>query len=817
MEAGVAWSEISAALDELLECDEAERAQRLEELQNKNPALHREVQALLEAEEEPLEFLDDGARGLMEASGDGTGRRLLEEGAEVGPYRVVREVGRGGMGYVYLAERDDGQFEQEVALKVLRTEGLSQQGVQRFLFERQILASLNHPSIARVFDGGVLEDGRPYLVMEYVEGEPITAYCNNKKLSIRDRLQLFASVCDAVQHAHRNLVVHRDLKPSNIYVTREGHVKLLDFGIAKLLQSEPDEAERHTRTGAHLLTPEYAAPEQVQGGAVTTATDVYALGILLYELLTGCRPYDSDQQSPYEVMRLICDREPTRPSTILSLVQRGDRTLEEGASAVQVAEARRTQVGDLQKRLRGDLDAIILYALRKEPAHRYASAQALAEDVRRHLNGTPIHARADSVWYRTRKFLQRHRWEAAATALVAVLVVGYAFTVTWQARTIAEERDRVELEAQRSEQVAGFLRDLFTSTDPFGQPSTEAGAGDLTARQLVDRGAQRLQQLEDQPLLQADLQEIIAAVYVNMGYYEDAAPLLNQAEQRYRQEESLSDAALRVRATRAAMLTRQGYYEESEDLLMETIAALEANPPDNDSAATEQLRGFRSALGLLQSESGNTMAAVQTYRALLEEPGIRSSPYYASIVHDKAMALGALGAFEDALPLHRESLAFLQAREQSADVQITIASVKMSKAFTLQRMGELDRAEELHLEALAMRRQLLGSSHPHVASSLIRLGILRAEQGRGEEAYEMGREGYAILSEYLPEDHWQLYAASGVKGLGLALQGRFAEGIPKLKEAHEVFKYTLGPDDWRTRDAAQALQQAQQARQLMGG
>jgi len=813
------WTSISDALDQVWALPPEERAAYLEALADDKPEIYSHVVALLEAEEGSPSFLEDGLGGLFSEDAPLRADAPLAAGEGLGPYRIVSEVGKGGMGLIYLAERDDGQFEQQVAIKVLRSHDLTDAAVQRFVLERQVLATLSHPSIARVFDGGVLDDGRPYLVMEYVEGEPVTAYCDRHRLSVRERLQLFVAVCDAVQHAHRNLVVHRDLKPSNILVTAEGHIKLLDFGIAKLLSATDEEDGLSlTRSGAHLMTPEYAAPEQVKGRSITTATDVYALGILLYELLTGCRPYDGKERSPYEVMQLVCEREPTRPSTAISFVARGERRGAHDASADDLAAARNTRRRSLQESLRGDLDAIILYALRKEPSHRYSSVQALADDVRNHLQGRAVHARRHSFGYKAKKVVQRHKWSIAAGAVIALLLVGYATTVTYQAAALAEERDRATQEAERAEQVAGFLQELFVATDPFGQASATTGATDLTARDLVDRGARRLQQLENRPLLQANLQRIIGTVYVNLGQYASAAPLLEAAEQHYAREPSglATSGRIETMRMRAHMWIREGRYEAAEQHLQQAMAFVAQAKDRNAEQRRMKSWSIRLTRGLLESERGAVQAAVATYQALLNEPGIAASPLYQTITHNLATALGALGRHEEALPLHEKSLTYLLEQPEEPELQTTIASVQMAMAFTLQRMGKLEQADSLHQEALATRREVLGDRHPHVASSLVRIGMIRAAQGRGTEAEALGRRGYDILSAYLPEDHWQLHAARGIEGMGLMLQGQAQQGYPLIQQAYANFEATLGPDDWRTREAREALQRAELALRSMG-
>src|SRR5690606_11886872 len=338
---------------------------------------------------------------------------------------------------VYLAERADGTFEQQVALKLMRAVPGRHDLEARFRAERQILASLNHPHIARVFDGGMAEDGRPYLVMEYIEGAPIDAYCDQRRLSVRERLRLFQKVAEVVHFAHRNLVVHRDLKPSNILVTNDGSVKLLDFGIAKLLDPEGDR-EAVTRTGNRWMTPEYAAPEQVRGEAITTATDLYQLSVVLYELLTGRSPFQAAGRSAFEIEKAVCEEEPTRPSTAVTETHE-TATDTAPLTPEAVSRARKTEVQALRKTLSGDLDAIVLKGLRKEPTARYASAEAMVEDVKRYLAGLPVEAQRGSTGYRLRKFVQRNRGAVLAVAAFALLLLGYAVTATVQAGRIAAE------------------------------------------------------------------------------------------------------------------------------------------------------------------------------------------------------------------------------------------------------------------------------------------------------------------------------------------------------------------------------------------
>ncbi|MCA9756921.1 MAG: serine/threonine protein kinase, partial [Candidatus Eisenbacteria bacterium] len=413
---------------------------------------------------------------VVGSTNDSAGRRI-------GPYRIVRRIGVGGMGAVYLARRDDDQFDQEVALKLISIGIPGAEAWSRFRDERQILARLNHPHIARLLDGGMTSEGLLYFVMEYVDGVPIDRHCSVEHLEYRDRLRLFLDVCSAVQHAHSMLVVHRDLKPANVLVDRSGSVRLLDFGIAKSLEAE--QRETLTRTGISPMTPEYASPEQARGEPVTTASDVYSLGVMLHLLLTGRLPYELRGASPAEIERIITSAEPEKPSRVV-----------------------RSEGGDpaLVRALESELDLVIARTLHKDPARRYATVDQLAEDIGRHLDGKPVLARGDAFSYRAAKFIGRNRLLVSAAAILALVIVAGSISTAWQARTarrqaaLAEaERDRALVESRKADEVARFLTGLFEVADPTSEvPDT------LQVDEILDRGAFRIEsELNGQPELQA--------------------------------------------------------------------------------------------------------------------------------------------------------------------------------------------------------------------------------------------------------------------------------------------------------------------------
>ncbi|MGH6914103.1 MAG: protein kinase domain-containing protein, partial [Geminicoccales bacterium] len=420
-------------------------------------------------------------------------------------------LGQGGMATVYLAERADGQFEQTVALKVLYRPGCAEDVAMRFAQERQILASLNHPNIAHLVDGGLMPSGQPYVALEYVDGVPVDAYCDRERLDIRQRLALFMSIASAVGHAHRNLVIHRDIKPSNILVTAEGVPKLLDFGIAKLVDASLPHAAPETRSALHPMTPEYASPEQVRGEALTTASDIYQLGYLLYRLLARVSPYRVERGNYAAMIGAICKVDPVPPSQVAP----------DDESGGSLAPAER-------RALAGDLDTVVLRALRKEPEARYRSAESLADDIGRHLQGLPVTARQGTAAYRVRKFIRRHRFGVATSLAFASLAAGFAAVYAVQAsdsaRRLAQERDAAQLEAAKALQVTDFLMSLFEASDPRAP-----GAGEATAREILARGLARIDALGAQPQVQAQMLDVIGQVYRRLGDYDEAQRLLERA------------------------------------------------------------------------------------------------------------------------------------------------------------------------------------------------------------------------------------------------------------------------------------------------
>jgi len=497
------WQQVRDVLEQAIALDSAARSSYLEMACQNDPELRAEVDSLLRSHDQAGSvFLKKPAMDLIEPSSN-EARPSPRVGRRIGSYQIAEEIGHGGMGEVYRATRADGQYKKDVAVKLVRVGLDSSFVLQRFLHERQILASLDHPHIARLLDGGTTEDGVPFLVMELIEGEPIDRYCDEHSLNITQRLKLFAQVCGAVQYAHQRLVIHRDIKPSNMLVTKEGEPKLLDFGIAKIL--DPSAGPEATLVGA--MTPEYASPEQVRGEPITTATDVYSLGVVLYQLLTGRSPYPGDTTTPHELARAVCEFEPGRPSTVIAR----EDTRMNAQTADAISRTREGSPQKLRRRLAGDLDNIVLKAVRKEPERRYISVEQFAEDIRRHLEGLPVKARQDSWSYRAGKFVRRHKVGMAATALVLLAVAGGVAATIHQARIAEANRRRAEARFNDVRKLAHSL--MFDIHDSV---ATLPGATP-TLQLLIKDSQEYLDSLAKEASGDSSLQRELAMSYERLG------------------------------------------------------------------------------------------------------------------------------------------------------------------------------------------------------------------------------------------------------------------------------------------------------------
>jgi serine/threonine-protein kinase len=752
------WQRIEELFRTLVNRPAAERDDHLTQACEGDEELRLEVLSLLERD-----TAEDFIRGRIASIALAFTAKPKDEltGESIGPYRVRRLIGRGGMGVVYEAERDDEQFRQQVAIKIIKR-GMDTDFVRdRFLRERQILATLDHPHIARLFDGGSTTDGLPYFVMEFVAGDSITAYCRRRQLSVSERLKLFRKVCSAVQHAHQRLVIHRDLKPSNILITEDGAPKLLDFGIAKLLSPDPSEAHTRTETALRLMTPEYASPEQARGQAVATTTDVYSLGVVLYELLTERRPFEFRTYSSTEIERAFCDTEIEEPSKVVG---------------------RRTDAPTrLARQLAGDLDNIVLMAMRNEPERRYQSVEQFSEDIRRYLAGLPVVARKDTLGYRAGKFVRRHKAGVVVLALLLILAV----VMMVQAVRIARERDRTNQEAATAEAVTQSLVAMFEVAD-----SGKARGNVITARELLDQGAEKvIRELKHQPAVQAKLLDTIGQLYQGIGLYDRAQPVLEEALKLRRQAlgPEHPDVATSLNHV-GEMANLKGDFARSELLLREALNMRRkllgaehkdvAESLDNLGALLVARGNFREAEGLIRE------ALALRHKLLGDE---------STDVANSLNSLGGLmvytGHFKEAESLYRQVLAMR--RKLFGAEHPLVAQSLMDLAGTLLEEGDFNGAETLFREALSLNRKLLGEGHPDVTVSLVMLAFALQNLKEYGKAERLLRQELALLRSLSVEDYSQLNTMGSLANL-LREKGNYEEAGALYRQALAMRRKLLG-------------------------
>ncbi len=781
--------------------------------------LRRDVESLLAATAAGGEGLDRAvAEELAGALGEDAGDPgALPSGRRVGPYQIVREIGCGGMGRVYLALRADDAYTSQVALKVVKRGMDTEFIIERFRKERQILAGLEHPNIARLFDGGTTADGLPYLVMEYVEGEHLLDYCSQRELTTVARLELFRTLCSAVAYAHSHLVVHRDIKPGNILVTPGGVPKLLDFGVAKLLEPEAllTDGGDHTLTAAvnRILTPEYASPEQVRGERITTASDVYSLGVLLYELLTGRRPYRCHGRAPDEIARAVCEEEPQRPSSAVvnraAEVSGGDG---EATASPAPEPSRRRWDGHhdkLRRALRGDLDTIVMTALRKEPERRYPSVQAMSEDIRRHLEGHPVLARNDTFVYRSGKFIRRHRVGVAAAALLVATLLGGFVTTAWEARVARAERARAERRFNDVRALANSL--LFEVHDAIKDL-----AGATPARQLlVKRALQYLDGLAREAGTDAGLQRELAEAYQRVGDVQGNPYYPNLGN------------------THGALVS----YDKA-DRLLETLSSRSAVEPAVAAARVDLLR----RIGITRFVGGDAPGAIAVYRravALAEESDKRydrpdDQRRLAASLGDLGWAVQETGDTAAAVPLYRKAQQLLERLSANAPaddgLRRTLAAIYERAAGAQAAAGPMSAALELNRKAVDIRTQLVahnstsGVEAQQLAVSVAALGELQESAGDLTAALASYGRALAIDETLVTGDSRNAQAsqrlATDLIHLGLALVAarQPARALQHLGRAVRISRELVAADAMNSADRAylaSALEGTGQARMAL--
>jgi len=767
------WQRVKEIFHGAFELPDAERAQYLSSECGDDPFMLGEVRSLLASHSE--------ARSLFEAPALAAVSDLIEDSAPsragqiIGSYKLESEIGRGGMGAVYLASRADEAYDKKVAIKLIKRGFDTDEIVRRFRYERQILASLDHPNITRLIDGGSTAHGQPYLVMDFVSGEPLNRFSDERKLSVRQRLELFLQICSAVSYAHRSLVIHRDLKPSNILVTPDGAPKLLDFGIAKITAAGADGDQTQDRTIAafHALTPEYASPEQLAGLPVTTASDIYSLGVILYELLTGRRPYSFETRTAKEVSDVLAELSITKPST---------------ACRVRSADVEKADSESRARALRGDLDNIVLMAMRSEPGRRYSSVEQFSADIRRHLEGMPVIARQDTMGYRASKFVMRNKGSVAAGVGIGASLIAGLIAASRQARIAARQRDRARSEARKAEKVSRYLQKMLSSADP------RVVGRDSRVIDILRMAAESVEtEFTRQPEIAADLNTTIGLTYLGLGDLAGAEKYLKAAlDTRLALFPRRSVKVATSLQNYGKLLSTRGDLKGAEPLFCEALEILESvNGGDEIDIAN-----VLDDLGYLRAFCGNSESAISLH---IRELDIRRR-VLGRDHPDVARTMGKIGSvyafaggntFSE--PLLRDSLRILLAAFGPEHPDVAWTKINLVRCILL---TEPDEAERLSREVNDTRLRLLGPHHPEVAWSLYNLSYVLMTRNKLAEAEETARAILAMRGPNLPDEHPAVSSAYLVLGRLLCGRGSCTHARKAFEASYELRQTTLPKDHW---------------------
>ncbi len=816
------WQRLTQLLDEASELNTAEREAWLARLPADDAVLREELGSLLASLPDADNLFATPAWSLLPVTEI---LPPLAVGQRFGTWSLMRELGRGGMGTVWEAMRVDGGFEQRAALKVLRASLDSDSLRQRFGTERRLLARLRHRNIATLLDGGVTTDGAPWFAMELVDGEPITRWCDERRLRIPERLSLLRQVCGAVQQAHRSLVVHRDLKPGNILVTSDGTVKLLDFGIAKVLDAADDSDDSHTRPGSVLGTPAYMAPELLRGAPASTAADIYSLGVVSYELLAGHVPFDVNPRTNADWQRAVLERE--APSLASRITE-------------AAAEARgERSVHALERQLSDDIARIVAMALRKEPDRRYESAEQFGEDLRRCMAGLPVLAQVNTATYLLARFVRRNTAAVIAGIAALLMLLAGLGSTTWQARVARRERDRAQVEAAKVRRVQTFMEETFRAADPRTQGK------DVTVAQALGTAEQRAEiEFRSDTAMLAALLSSVGRTYHGLGKYDDANRALTRALALHvrRRERNRSDVTQSLRAL-ASLEAERGRIPSAESLYTQALALARQAPVDSTT-----LGGLLDGVGSLQLDKGDFPAAEATLRqalALQRRFTGDSSAVVAATLNNLGVALGQQNRWPEAIPLHEHALRIMRRVSRPDHPDVATGLNTLANAYTI--VGQFRAADTLFHQALALRVRVLGAHHPEVAwthysyADMLRLSgdfpraiveaqAVLAERGttlpeshpmissaltvvgrsllslrQPREAERALRESWRLRRDAYPRGHWLVASAAGAVGECLLAQRQYAAAEPFIADAFATLLAAKGTADQRTRDLGASL------------
>lgn len=768
------WQRVRAILEEALDLPPEEQRAFVVKACHGDETLLADVLGMLDETGADVSHFHEDMVSIMDEVAS------LQPGTEVGNYRVVRELGHGGMGIVYLAERLD-DIHMQVALKIIKRGMDTREIITRFRRERQILAAMKGPYMARFLDGGTTGDGLPYFVMEYIDGERLDHWCAQQDLSLKERLDLFLKVCSAVSSAHQSLIIHRDLKPGNILVTPDGTPKLLDFGIAGLLDAQGHSHATLTQQGMRPMTLAYAAPEQILGEPLNTACDVYALGVILYELLTGFWPYklhtgslpagDIGAQMGPHIQQAVLEKEPVPPSSVVT----GKGSVR-GDGAARVAYK-------LRKQLRGDLDKVVLKALARNPAARYSSAEALAEDLGRYLEGLPVRAQRPTFTYRMGKFVRRNWVGLGTLSLVLLMILTFSISTVLQQRKTAQERDTAEA-------VTRFMVQMFEVVDP-----SQAQGETITAKEVLDAASQRIEEdLETEPEVRTRLMRSMGKVYQNLALYAQAEQLIIKALEIQQQQYEGPHASVAENLNELAVLRHyQGKYDAAEQTYKEALVMAVATLGE-EALLSARIQTDLGSLyyGQKRLEEAETL----TRKALTIKERLRPNDYdqLTDERNNLAAILFTTGQYEEAEDLYRQDLKLAEEHlgERHPNILITLNNL----AALLYQRGDMDLARPLFERVIRLTRIVKGDAHPDLASALLNLGRINIRQNRGSEAVTAVEEARAIRSYLYGDDHVQTLRAHLLLNNAERRRGNIAQALTHCFDVLTLVRNAQGPDHW---------------------
>ncbi len=776
------WSDVKTIFFHAVDLGPGEREEYLKE-HCKGAALQQELHSLLAAHDKSEKFLE----GSSIPTSSATDNHNVFVGKMFGKYTIEKLIARGGMGLVYLAFRDDA-VKQKAAVKIINPGLASGIVIKRFQNERQTLANLNHPNISRLLDGGITEDGIQFFVMEYIDGIPIDEYCDNNKLNIRERLRLFLKAASVVQFAHHNLVVHRDLKPRNILITKDGEPKLLDFGIAKILTPEGEQQETLTQKGTWNLTPEFASPEQVKGEAITTASDVYSLGIVLYRLLTGHTPYRITSPLHSDIRAIVTETEPRKPSEIIfqPIESEGGDTVT--INPESVAMAREDSIGKLQKTLAGELDTIVAMAIRKEPERRYPSVDHFAEDIRRYLDNKPVYAHKDTFGYRSRKFIRRNKTAAGFISTISLAVLLGIAGIVWQSQLTARERDIAKLEAEKANRIKSLLLEMISSPDP------RKDGRKVTVMDVLHGASHRMSvELAGQPQIETEMRSMLGNTYQNLGIYDSAETEFFKAHELTKKlfGERSKETAMSLQSL-GLVYQYRGDLEKTEQYFKQSLEMMKS---------VETKPSFETALmldayGTLMSEKGDYKKAEElTMEALKIGEAIRGAddPKVAEFKNNLATSYNYLKKPDKADSLYRESLQVF--RKHYGNSHLLVSSSLNNLAFINIFKKDHSGALPLLVESLNIKRAILGEDHPDLILAYSNVGSTYFNIHQYEKAGEFMKASVDVGLKNYDEDNISLSRSYMWYGRIFDARGGLDSAIFFLRKAYHIRKRELGANN----------------------